>query len=115
MKPWDIEALSRRFEAAASSAERYMYECRDKLRLGRSAQYRVLHDEHLAKFYVYNYLHGRDFLESPKRFLSALKELLNYQETPPSNAFDGKTFLDWRQRYIRALIAQTEKDWPKLV
>jgi hypothetical protein len=34
--------------------------------LKRSRSYEHVFDEHMARFYVYNYLHGRTFLESKR-------------------------------------------------
>lgn len=113
MNPWNPESLSKRFETTALSAERYMEEC--KWKVSRTDSYKALHDEHLAKFYVYNYIHGRTFLDSPKSFLAEMNSFLMYTETSPGEAFDAECFLEWRKRYIMGLIAEVKKAWPQLV
>lgn len=112
MNPWDEKALSRRFRFAANSAESYMEECKNKV--SRSERYKALHDEHLAKFYVYNYLPEKLFLSSPKAFLTAMRELLDKKVSPPAEAFDGTCFLQYHTRYIEGLIAQVTKAWPDI-
>jgi hypothetical protein len=62
MSEWDAAALSRHFLQVAEAAESYVQEVRGKVR--ESPSYKVLHDEHLARFYVFNRLHGRTWLAS---------------------------------------------------
>lgn len=84
-----------------------MLECKGKV--SRTDNYKALHDEHLAKFWVYNYLPEKLFLSSPQAFLSAMVEFLNDEVMPPAEAFDRDCFLQWRTRYIEGLIAQVKK------
>src|SRR5947207_2346967 len=107
MKTWDPDSLTKRFIFQAESAERYMLECKSKLH--RTDRYKELHDEHLAKFYVFNYIHGRTFLATREQFLAELGSFLHAQPTAPSEAFDGQCFLTWRQRYIQGLISECHK------
>lgn len=94
--------MSGSFIFAAESAERYMLECRSKL--SRGDQYKELHDEHLAKFYVYYYIQGRTFLETREKFVAELKRMLSEDYPPPHEAFDPASFTTWRKSYIRNLI-----------
>jgi hypothetical protein len=61
---WNSEELSAQYRHQAEDAERYLAEVRGKLK--RSRSYEHVFDEHMARFYVYNYLHGRTFLESKR-------------------------------------------------
>jgi hypothetical protein len=99
---WNPESLSRSFISSAESAERYMRECKSKL--SRSDRYKELHDEHLAKFYVFNYLHGRTFLETREKFLAELQRMLTEKYSAPHEAFDEKTFTTWRRHYVQNLM-----------
>lgn len=99
---WDPESMSPSFVFAAESAERYMLECKSKL--SRSDRYKELHDEHLAKFYVFNYLHGRTFLQTREKFIAELERMLGEDYAPPHEAFDPQIFTTWRRRYIQNLI-----------
>jgi hypothetical protein len=99
---WDPESMSRSFIFAAESAERYMLECKSKL--SRSERYKELHDEHLAKFYVCNYIHGRTFLETREKFVAELERMFTEDYPPPHEAFNPATFTTWRKSYIRNLI-----------
>jgi hypothetical protein len=59
---WNSEELLARYWRQAEDAERYLAEVREKVK--RSRSYEHVFDEHMARFYVYNYLHGRAFLET---------------------------------------------------
>jgi len=107
MKSWDPNGLTKSFIIAAESAERYMKECKWKVK--RSEGYKALHDEHLAKFYVFNYLHGRTFLETREMLLAELRSFLHAQTTAPIEAFDAQCVLTWRERHIQSLITEFEK------
>lgn len=91
----------------AENAERYMLECRRKS--ATNANYEALHDEHLAKFFVFNYLHGRIFLATREGLLAELRSFLRVQQTAPLEAFDANRFLEWRQRYVASLIRELEE------
>ena len=106
MKIWNPESLSSQFLSVAESAERYMLEC--KMKAATSEAHKALHDEHLAKFYVFNYLHGRTFLATRDAFLSELRSFLHAQPTAPHEAFNGDHFLAWRQRFITNIIREME-------
>jgi hypothetical protein len=99
---WNPESMSRSFISAAEDAERYMKQCKSKV--AQTDRYKELHDEHLAKFYVYNYLHGRTFLETREQFLAELREMVAADYPAPHEAFDPNTFTTWRKSYIQNLI-----------
>jgi len=68
---WDEKALSSEFLTQAQDAERYLGEVRRKVKRNRS--YERVFDEHLARFYVFNYIHGRTFLSTRQALLRELK------------------------------------------
>lgn len=69
-------------------------------------EYRQLHDEALAEFYVYNRLHGRAFTDDPALLREELKVMLD--ETPPeTEAMDPEIFEQQRLSVIRRLLEQS--------
>lgn len=106
MKQWNPKGLSSRFLSTAENAEHYFLQCKTKA--ATNDLYKALHDEHLAKFYVFHYLHGRTFLSTPDEFLSELRSFLQVRAPAPREAFDGDRFLKWRQRFITDLIREVE-------
>lgn len=102
MDTYDPTSASKSFAAAAEEAERYLREVRCKLKTNRS--YEHVHDDHLAKFYVFNYLHGRPFLASREAFLSELTRLKSSAFPPPSEVFAPERFERHRQAYLGDLI-----------
>ncbi|MGZ5135869.1 MAG: hypothetical protein ACXWCG_12000 [Flavitalea sp.] len=107
MITWDIELLSSRFLNEANNAERYLREV--KVKVKTNASYERVYDEHLARFYVFNYLHGRTFLSSKDALLKELKEFLDYTQTP-SDAYDLERFNENRKLYITQLIKEFSYD-----
>lgn len=103
---WNPEKLSQLFISQAGEAERYMKEVKSKI--SRTDNYKPIFDEHLAKFYVYNYLHGRTFLESRELLLNELKHMLSYEIKPP-DCYDLVNFERYRKFYINQLIAEYSK------
>ncbi|MEQ9230512.1 MAG: hypothetical protein RIF46_07490, partial [Cyclobacteriaceae bacterium] len=87
----------------ANEAERYCNEVKSKI--DRTPTYKQIFDEHLAKFYVFNYLHGRTFLETRELLLKELNIMLSFK-VEVSNCFDFETFERYRQFYINQLIGQ---------
>lgn len=102
MKYWDPDELSKHFESTALSAEMYVGQCRANAR--KDDRYKALHDEHLAKFYVYNHLHGRTFLETEARFISYMQTFLTDATHVAPDAYDRQRFLSWRKIYINEAI-----------
>lgn len=102
MKEWDIEQISSSFLHQAEEAERYCKEVKAKIKF--TSSYEHVFDEHKAKFFVYNYLHGRTFLSSRKKLLSELRRMLTY-EIKPSEYFDIDRFESYRKTYINHEIS----------
>ncbi len=97
---WSVTSVSRHFESTARNAEIYLERCKEgaKARDG----YKKLHDEHVAKFYLYNYLHGRTFLDSPQSLWSELQRLLVSPPSPPSECFESDWFAICYASFVRA-------------
>jgi hypothetical protein len=107
---WNVTSASRGFESTARNAETYLERCKEgaKTREG----YKKLHDEHVAKFYLYNYLYGRTFLDSPLSLWRELQRLLASPPTPPSECFDRAWFTSCYLSYVRGEIAALEEADP---
>lgn len=69
MKEWNAESISGRLQRIANEANKYLHEVQGKAE--SRITYQHVHDEYLAKYYVYNYLHGRTFLASRGALLEA--------------------------------------------
>ena len=105
MGRWDSERVSRAFLSQAKEAERYCMEVRRKVKLNPG--YKRVHDEHRAKFYVYNYLHARTFLESREKLVQELERILSCEVIPsPAEYYDLDVFESYRQQYIKAEISK---------
>ncbi len=110
MAAWDTDALTRRFLHQAEDAERYLREVRSKVKSNPSYQH--VYDEHMARFYVFNYLHGRTFLETQDSLLRELRSLLN-AKIPTPDIYDKERFETYRRRYIEQLIEEFSKEGTK--
>lgn len=108
MTTWNVESLSRRFLSQANSAESYLREVRVKVKT--NASYERVYDEHLARFYVFSYLHGRTFLSSKEALLKELKEFSDDTMQTPSDAYDPACFKQHRKLYIAQLIKEFSHD-----
>ncbi|ERJ19973.1 hypothetical protein SSPSH_000837 [Salinisphaera shabanensis E1L3A] len=106
MKKYDKESISRGFLRRAEDAERYLREVRAKLKDNPS--YKHVHDDHLAKFYVYNYLHGRTFLESESMLVAELGRLQALDFPAPREAFSSERFELYRQAYLNEVLTSFE-------
>src|SRR5579859_8184802 len=100
MTKFDAKHTAASFQHIANEAERYMLEAKSKI--SRTLSYRGLHDDHLAKFYVYNYLAVR--CESREHVLDVLTRLLTEPHAAPSSAFDATRFKSAYQGCVRAEI-----------
>lgn len=105
MKEWDRDRISESYLRQAQEAERYCNEVRGKIK--KTTSYEAIFDEHMAKFHVYNYLHGRTFLESKESLLSELSKMFS-QEVTSGECFDHDRFKSWRINYINYEIKQLQ-------
>lgn len=107
---WDPKSLSERFLHIAENAEKYARETREKAKRNRS--YEGIHDQTLAEFYVYNYLQGRQFLDSRENFLRVLRSLAINAVPNSGDAFDQGQFALFYSNIIQGLIQQYTLDNP---
>lgn len=89
------------YQARAEEAFRYATECRRKAK--ENAGYETLHDEHLAKFYVLDHLHGRTFTHNPKELAKALNSL-RANAPSPHEVFSQERFLYYYNREVDAVL-----------
>ena len=106
MEAYNETAVSEHFLWVAEAAHRYVQEVRGKLKSNSS--YEHVHDDHLAKFYVYNYLHGKMFLVSLASLLAELSRLQASTHSAPREALDASRFEQYRQSHIADLIERYE-------
>jgi hypothetical protein len=99
---WDWHSVSEHFRSVANDAERYLNEVRRKVK--SNSNYEIIFDEHLAEFYVYNYLHGRTFLETKEMFVAELNKLIEIEFEAPSESFNKERFLQFRKRFLAGLL-----------
>ena len=104
MKEWDLEQISNSYLRQAEEAERYCKEVKAKIKA--TSSYEMIFDEHMAKFYVYNYLYGKTFLSSREKLLTELHSMLSYKMSP-TECFDLSRFETFRKTYINHEINVT--------
>jgi hypothetical protein len=101
---WNSEELSARYWHQAEDAQRYLAEVRGKLKGSRS--YEHVFDEHMARFYVYNYLHGRTFLETREALLHELEGMTRGEVRVDPEVFDRERFERYYRIYVEQVIKQ---------
>ena len=106
MSKWDPEQISRQFRFTGDEAERYVLEVKKKIKYNKS--YERVHDEHLAKFSVFNYLYDRQFIETKESLVAELKRMLNDPRAPLSEALDPERFTRYWKEYVEQLLSQYE-------
>ena len=99
--PWNADELSRSFKARAVKADRYLLELREKIR--RNDSYKVISDQTLAEFYVYDPLWERTFLATRELLLAELAEMKEADPNPPQ-AYDRGMFRDAYDNTLADLI-----------
>jgi hypothetical protein len=101
---WNSEELSAQYRHQAEDAERYLAEARGKWK--RSRSYEHVFDEHMARFYVYNYLHGRTFLETREALLNELDGMNRGEVRVDPEVFDRERFERYYRIYVEQVIKQ---------
>jgi len=104
MSEWEPEQISRQFRFIGDEAERYFLEAKEKAKYNKS--YERIYDEHLAKFAVYNYLHGRLFLATRESLVTELKRMLGNPREPLSEVLDPERFTKYWKEYVNQLISE---------
>ena len=80
MKTWDSDSARNSFAAIADAAERYANELSRRIKSdpkNQSDYVRELHDEHLAKWYVYDWLAHSSCLESREQLKAEVRSKLD--------------------------------------
>jgi hypothetical protein len=101
---WNSKELSERYLRQAEDAERYLAEVRGKLKHSRS--YEHVFDEHMARFYVFNYLHGRTFLETREALLQELEVMKRGELRVDPEVFDRERFERYYRTYVEQVITE---------
>jgi len=106
MEKWDADATRRDFANIAQSAENYANELWTRIRKdGRehSDYEKELHDEHRAKWYVYDSLSLSSSTRSRAALLAEVQRRLDsgFGDPPMHSCFNGENFLKfWRQHLM---------------
>ena len=117
MDNWDPESVRKSFEFQAQSAENYANELAARIKHDprRDSPFtRETHDEHLAKWYVYDSLAVSNCLESRTKLVAEVKRRLSAQFDYRALARFSKEAFEkhWRQ-YMQLLLTQYEKSETK--
>jgi hypothetical protein len=102
--PWNPDLIGNEFLFQAGDAERYLSEVRRKV--GVNPSYQCILDEHLARFYVFNFLRDRTFLCSREALLKELTRLAAGPFDAPAQAYNPERFEHFRQQYLAQLISR---------
>lgn len=105
---WNPKALSDSFRSRADFAERYADELARRKNKGETE--RDLHDEHLAIFYVNDFLVERSFLDSREELVAALREYVKRGPVSFSTAIDPERFRAHWERVANNLIKEIGKE-----
>ena len=113
MKTWNPESLRKTFLSAAEFAENYANELSGRIKRDAKAssdREKELHDEHLAKWYVYDSFAHNVCLETRESFLAEARSRLdsNYDFRAPGS-FNIETFKKFWRQHIQNLINEYEK------
>lgn len=105
---WNSQELSARYLHQAEDAERYLAEVRGKLKRNRS--YEHVFDEHMARFYVYNYLHGRTFIQTREELLRELEAMKRGPLPTDREVFDRERFEGHYRAYVDGEIRKISEE-----
>lgn len=101
---WNPQELSARYLHQAQDAERYLREVRGKLK--RNPSYEHVFDEHMARFYVYNHLHERTFLDTREALLKELEAMRRGELPRDPEVFDRERFERNYRMYVERVVAE---------
>lgn len=108
MSAWNYSAESTRFQNAALDAERRLREIQARIKSRPS--YKVEHDQVLARFFVFNHLHGRNFAPTRAALIDYLRKFLTDGPTVPSEVLDPEIYQHSWKSEIMALIKRLEDE-----
>jgi len=101
---WNPVSLAKGFETAANSAEQYAQALLLRPKMG--GREKELHDEHYAKFFVYDYLASVACIDSREQLLQALRRYRAAGPISGRGMFDQLRFQAEWHRYIDYLISE---------
>ena len=114
MRSWNSQLVSEQFQNQALQAEQYLREVRVKVKSNKS--YESIYDEQLARFYVFDYLHVRAFIDSRVNLVAGLNNLLANENTSwADDSYDKQRFEQFRAAFVKSLIQQFEPDCNSLI
>lgn len=96
MATFDAKHTADLYQHIANEAERYRLEAKSKM--STNLAYRGVHDDHFARFYIYNYLAAR--CDSREYLLAELTRLASEPHAAPSSAFDASRFASAYQEWV---------------
>jgi hypothetical protein len=112
MSTWDQAAMQKSFHGIALDAERYANELADRIKRDPrrdSPHVRDTHDEHLAKFFVYDSLAYNRCLESRSALVAELKaRLAGPCEVRAMGRFKAEDFERHWRSYLSVLLRDFE-------
>ena len=108
MKNWDSESMRKQFASTAHYAEIYAKELSSRIKKdpkGQSDYVRELHDEHLAKWYVYDSLSFSSCLDSRASFIAEVRSRLDSPfDYRAIGSFSKDNFQKHWRRYMEELL-----------
>lgn len=112
MKMWESKEIRKRFATIAADAERYASELSERIKRDpkRDSPFvRETHDEHLAKWYVYDSLSFSSCLESREELLAEAKRRLAAPfDDRAYGKFSNEDFERHWKQYMQAVITEHE-------
>jgi hypothetical protein len=113
---WDEKAVSEGLLARAKNAEDYLRELRTKI--DYNPHYKVLYDEALARFYVFNGVAVSASLDTRQSFLKELKSKEKNpfrieERAPYSGAYDADRFAEFYRKCASELIEEFSDTGPE--
>ena len=114
MKDWEPDIILKQFTLTACGAENYAKELADRIKRNPTGYWdreKELHDEHLARWLVYDSFSFTLFLESREKLIAeARARLATKSERYPIGVFNKDNFDKYWRQYMNELI-DAYKEW----
>ena len=108
MKTWDSDSERKSFASIADAAERYANELSKRIKndpKNQSDYVREMHDEHLAKWYVYDWLAHSSCVESREQLKAEVRIRIDSNfEFRALGVFNKDNFQKHWRRYMESII-----------
>jgi hypothetical protein len=112
MKTWEASAVRDSFEFTANKANQYAHELKERIRRDPKRDSQILretHDEHLAKWFVYDSLSGCTSLGTREALVAKLKaNLANPSDLKGVGQFSKEDFENYWRRHMQNLLKKYE-------